>query len=171
VNRRRPAWAPGRAGQLTGSSRAGSGFQLGWRCVARLLVMFAAVLAMVVSLSAGSPVQAAVTTRVVSPRWAVPVVGHPHRVCASNAAASGGTVHPKIAGIGGVPSSGVSAAVLNVTVTAPIRNWSPWETRASFLRGLSHGHGQSGGAAHPEKKNDLNSARRIALSAARRQLP
>jgi hypothetical protein len=41
-------------------------------------------------------------------------------VGASKAAvAAGGTVHLQVAGLGGVPDSGVSAVVLNVTVTAP----------------------------------------------------
>jgi Nidogen-like len=41
---------------------------------------------------------------------------------APNAAvAAGGTVHLKIAGRGGVPAAGVSAVVLNVTVTAPTK--------------------------------------------------
>src|SRR5665811_1961762 len=34
------------------------------------------------------------------------------------AVAAGGTVHLQVAGMGGVPSSGVSAVMLNVTVTA-----------------------------------------------------
>jgi hypothetical protein len=37
------------------------------------------------------------------------------------AVAAGGTVHLQVAGIGGAPSSGVSAVVLNVTVTAPTK--------------------------------------------------
>src|SRR5450631_1260187 len=41
------------------------------------------------------------------------------------AVAPGGTVHLTVAGVGGVPNSGVSAVVLNVTVTAP--------TRAGFI--------------------------------------
>jgi hypothetical protein len=39
---------------------------------------------------------------------------------AKGAVAGGGTVHLQVAGRGGVPASGVSAVVLNVTVTAPV---------------------------------------------------
>lgn len=35
------------------------------------------------------------------------------------AVAAGGTVHLQVTGRGGIPASGVSAVVLNVTVTAP----------------------------------------------------
>jgi hypothetical protein len=45
---------------------------------------------------------------------------------AKTAVAAGGTVHLQVAGRGGVPASGISAVVLNVTVTAP--------TRAGYLR-------------------------------------
>src|ERR1035437_349915 len=37
----------------------------------------------------------------------------------AGAVAAGGTVHLQVTGRGGVPASGVSAVVLNVTVTAP----------------------------------------------------
>jgi hypothetical protein len=90
---------------------------------AQLSVVFAAVLAMVLSLTVVVPAQAAVSTqggftsltasRVLDTRTGL---GAPKA-----AVAAGGTVHLQVAGIGGVPSSGVSAVVLNVTVTAPTK--------------------------------------------------
>jgi hypothetical protein len=89
----------------------------------RLLVALVAVVAMVLPLTAVSPAQAVAT---VTPGGFTSLT--PSRVLdtrtgvgASKAAAvaAGGTVHLQVAGVGGVPGSGVSAVVLNVTVTAP----------------------------------------------------
>jgi alpha-tubulin suppressor-like RCC1 family protein len=88
---------------------------------AQFSVVFAAILAMMVPLSAVSPAQAAVTapsgfTSMVPSRLLDTRIG----VGASKVAvAAHGTVHLQVTGRGGVPASGVSAVVVNVTVTQP----------------------------------------------------
>jgi hypothetical protein len=88
----------------------------------RLPLALAAVLSMVLSLAVVTPAPAATVT---TPGGFTSVA--PSRLLDTRngtgapkvAVAKGGVVHLQVAGRGGVPTSGVSAVVLNVTVTAP----------------------------------------------------
>ena len=54
---------------------------------------------------------------------------------------AGGTVALDVTGVGGVPASGVSAVILNVTVTGPVADW---------VRDGASGWGGAAGGIEPE---------------------